>query len=170
MEKKALSHLMAGLVMGAVLILINVIFIIFDLTGNTKVSWIGSVINVGLLIYFIIEFGKANDNTKTFGELFSYGFKATAIVTLLLTAFMIIYSLVFPESADKAMEVAREQMSTKQELSDEQIDQALEITKKFYFPILIAGTLFGTMLIGAVGSLIGAGVTKKSPSNPFQNQ
>ena len=170
MEKKTLSHLMAGLILGSILILINVIFILFDLTGNTKVSWIASVVNIALLIYFIIEFGKANDNLKTFGELFSYGFKSTAIVTLLLTAFMIIYSLVFPESADKAMDVAREQMATNQNLSEEQIDQALEITRKFYFPILIAGTLFGTMLVGAVGSLIGAAVTKKSPSNPFQNQ
>ena len=45
------SHLLAGGVTGGVLVLINVIFIVFDLTGNTKISWIGSVINwvVGLL-------------------------------------------------------------------------------------------------------------------------
>ena len=104
------SHLIAGGVSGAVLVLVNVIFIIFDLTGNTKVSWIGSVINIGLLVYFILEFGKQNDYTKSFGELFSFGFKATAFTTLILTAFMIIYSFVFPDAADKAMEIAREQM------------------------------------------------------------
>lgn len=168
--KNKVSHLLAGGIIGAVLVLINVIFIIFDMTGNTKISWIGSVINIGLLIYFMIEFGKQHDNQKSFGELFSYGFKATAFTTIILTAFMVFYSFAFPDSADKAMEIAREQMSSQQNLSDETIESALEMTKKFYFPILIGGTIFGTMMIGAVGSLIGAAVTKKNPSHPFQNQ
>ena len=169
MNKKT-SHLLAGGVTGAVLVLINVIFIVFDLTGNTKVSWIGSVINIGLLVYFILEFGKQQEYTKSFGELFSYGFKATAFTTLILTAFMVIYSFAFPDAADKAMEIAREQMSTQPNMSEEMIDSAIEMTRKFYFPILIGGTIFGTMLIGAIGSLVGAAVTKKNPSHPFQNQ
>jgi len=164
------SHLLAGGVTGGVLVLINVIFIVFDLTGNTKISWIGSVINIGLLVYFILEFGKQQEYTKSFGDLFSYGFKATAFTTLILTAFMIIYSFAFPDAADKAMEIAREQMSTQPNMSEETIDSAIEMTRKFYFPILIGGTIFGTMLIGAIGSLIGAAVTKKNPSHPFQNQ
>lgn len=168
--KNKTTHLLAGGVNGAVLVLINVIFIIFDLTGNTKVSWIGSVINIGLLVYFILEFGKQHENTKSFGELFSFGFKATAFTTIILTAFMVIYSFVFPDAAEKAMEIAREQMSKQPNLSDEAIESALEMTKKFYFPILIGGTIFGTMLVGAIGSLIGAAVTKKNPSHPFQNQ
>ncbi len=168
--KNKTSHLLAGGIIGAVLVLINVIFIIFDLAGNTKVSWIGSVINIALLIYFMIEFGKQHDYQKSFGELFSYGFKATAFTTIILTAFMVIYSFAFPDAADKAMEIAREQMSSQQNLSEETIDAALEMTKKFYFPILIGGTIFGTMLVGAIGSLIGAAVTKKNPSHPFQNQ
>jgi len=164
------SHLLAGGVTGGVLVLINVIFIVFDLTGNTKISWIGSVINIGLLVYFILEFGKQQEYTKSFGELFSYGFKATAFTTLILTAFMIIYSFAFPDATDKAMEIAREQMSTQPNMSEETIDSAIEMTRKFYFPILIGGTIFGTMLIGAIGALIGAAVTKKNPSHPFQNQ
>ena len=169
MNKKT-SHLLAGGVTGAVLVLINVIFIVFDLTGNTKVSWIGSVINIGLLVYFILEFGKQQEYTKSFGELFSYGFKATAFTTIILTAFMVVYSFAFPNSADKAMEIAREQMSNQPNMSEETIESAIEMTKKFYFPILIGGTIFGTMLVGAIGSLIGAAVTKKNPSHPFQNQ
>ena len=94
------SHLLAGGVTGGVLVLINVIFIVFDLTGNTKISWIGSVINIGLLVYFILEFGKQQEYTKSFGELFSYGFKATAFTTLILTAFMIIYSFAFPDAVN----------------------------------------------------------------------
>lgn len=168
--KNKSSHLLTGGIIGAILVLINVIFIIFDLTGNTKVSWIGSVINIGLLVYFMMEYGKQHDNQKSFGELFTYGFKATAFTTIILTAFMVFYSFMFPDAADKAMEIAREQMSSQQNMSEDTIDSALEMTKKFYFPILIGGTIFGTMLVGAIGSLIGAAVTKKNPSHPFQNQ
>lgn len=167
MEKKSISHFLLGLLIGCILILINVLYIIFDLTSNTKISWIPSLINVGLLIYFIFQYGKSNDNTKTYGELFSYGFKASAINTLILTAFMLFYTLVFPESIDKALEISREQMDSNPDLNNDQIEQVLEITRKFYVPILIAGTLFATIFVGAIGSIIGAAITKKKPKLPF---
>ncbi len=162
-------HIQAGLVTGTVLILLNVIFVLFGLEGNTKYSWIASFVNICLLIYFVREYAKSNDSLKSFGELFSFGFRTTAIVTILLTAFMIVYSYAFPESENKAMDIAREKMMEDERLNEDTIEQALAVSRKFYFPILIAGTIFGTMLVGAVGSLIGAAVSKKSPSTPFNN-
>ena len=167
MEKNPISHFLVGLIVSCILILVNVIFIIFDLTGNTKISWLASALNVALLVYFIMEFGKLNNNSKSFGELFSYGFKATALITIILTAFMLVYTLIFPESVEKAIEISREQMDKNPNLTEDQIEQALEITRKFYTPILIAGTLFATMFVGAIGSLLGAAVTKKKPTSPF---
>jgi uncharacterized protein (DUF2062 family) len=41
---------------------------------------------------------------------------------------------------------------------------------KTYWPLLIAGTIFGSLVVGAIGSLIGAAVTKKNPQTPFQQQ
>ncbi|MFN6375138.1 MAG: DUF4199 domain-containing protein [Chitinophagia bacterium] len=161
------SHLFAGFIIGSIMILLNVIFIIFNLEGNTKITWISSVVNMAMLIYFIYDYGRNNDNTKAFGELFSYGFKATALVTIILTMFMIAYSYIFPESESKAMEIAREKMLQDERMTDDMIEQALDVTRKFYFPILIAGTIFATMVVGAVGSLIGAAITRKTETTPF---
>jgi hypothetical protein len=125
---------------------------------------------IGLLIYFIREFGKANENNKTFGELFSFGFKASAFATIILLAFQVIFNLLFPETQERIMEISREKMAEDPRITEEQIDMALSFTKKFYLVFLIAGTIFSTLIFGAIGSLIGAAVTKKNPTSPFQNQ
>jgi Protein of unknown function (DUF4199) len=165
-----ISHFITGLIIGCALILFNVILIIFDLNGNTKYSWIGSLILIGLLIYFINEYSKAENFKKTFGELFTYGFKSSSIITLLLSAFMVTYTMIFPDSIEKAVNIAREQLELRQNLSEEQIDVVLTFTRKYYLPSLIGGTIFSTILIGVFGSLIGAAVTKKNKSNsPFEN-
>ena len=66
------------------------------------------------------------------------------------------------------MEEARKNMQEKN-LSEEQMDKAIEITQKFFTTFLIAGTLFGYIILGAIASLIGAAITKKNPTN-FQAQ
>ena len=126
--------------------------------------------NIGLLVYFIREYGNSHNNEKSFGELFSYGFKASALITIILTIYMVVYSYAFPEGESKAMELARQQMESDPRISEDQIDTSLQVVRKFYFPILIAGTIFGTMIVGAVASLIGAAITKKNNSTPFQHQ
>jgi len=161
---------MAGGILAGVLILYSVILIVTDQLANQSLTWISYVFMIGLLIYFIREFGKANENNKTFGELFSFGFKASAFATIILLAFQVIFNLLFPETQDRIMEISRDKMAEDPRVTDEQIEMALSFTKKFYLVFLIAGTIFSTLIFGAIGSLIGAAVTKKNPTSPFQNQ
>lgn len=161
---------MTGGILAGVLILYSVILIVTDQLANQSLAWISSVFMIGLLIYFIREFGKANENNKTFGELFSFGFKASAFATIILLAFQVIFNLLFPETQERIMEISREKMAEDPRVTDEQIEMALSFTKKFYLVFLIAGTIFSTLIFGAIGSLIGAAVTKKNPTSPFQNQ
>ena len=161
---------MAGGILAGVLILYSVILIVTDQLANQSLAWISHVFMIGLLIYFIREFGKANENNKTFGELFSFGFKASAFATIILLAFQVIFNLLFPETQERIMEISREKMAEDPRVTDEQIEMALSFTKKFYLVFLIAGTIFSTLIFGAIGSLIGAAVTKKNPTSPFQNQ
>jgi len=161
---------MAGGILAGVLILYSVILIVTDQLANQSLTWISYVFMIGILIYFIREFGKANENNKTFGELFSFGFKASAFATIILLAFQVIFNLLFPETQERIMEISREKMAEDPRVTDEQIEMALSFTKKFYLVFLIAGTIFSTLIFGAIGSLIGAAVTKKNPTSPFQNQ
>ncbi len=161
---------MTGGILAGVLVLYSVILIVTDQLANQSLAWVSYGIMIGLLIYFVREFGKANDNNKTFGELFSFGFKASAFATIILLAFQVIFNLLFPETQDRIMEISREKMAEDPRVTDEQIDMAMSFTKKFYMVFLIAGTIFSTLIFGAIGSLLGAAVTKKNPTSPFQNQ
>jgi hypothetical protein len=52
-------------------------------------------------------------------------------------------------------------------MSEDQIEQALNMTKKFFMVFLIGGALLGYLLFGAIASVIGAAITKKDP-HPLQ--
>ena len=55
-------------------------------------------------------------------------------------------------------------------MRDDQIEKAIEITKKFFWVGVIGGSMLFLIIIGAIGSLIGAGITKKQPRSPFDQQ
>jgi hypothetical protein len=167
MEKKPITHITAGLIIAGVLIVYSMILTFADLSGNRTLGFLSLLFLVAGLIYFIMQHGKSVDHTASFGQLFSFGFKATAVTTIIVLAFQVLFFVVFPEYRDKMEEISREQMY-KQGLSDQQVDQAIEFTKRFFWPFLIAGTLVSNLIVGAIGSLIGAGITKKNPQTPFQ--
>jgi NADH:ubiquinone oxidoreductase subunit 6 (subunit J) len=60
-------------------------------------------------------------------------------------------------------------MEKKGNVTTDQIDMSLGLTRKFFLPFSIAFLLFGTAIIGAIASLIGAGIAKKNPISPFEN-
>jgi len=51
-------------------------------------------------------------------------------------------------------------------MPDDQIEKGLALWKKMFWVFTIGGTLLLYAIIGAIGSLIGAAVTKKKPVNP----
>lgn len=167
MEKKSITHITAGLIIAGVLIVYSMVLTFSDLSGNRTLGFLSLVFLVAGLIYFITQYGKSVDHTASFGQLFSFGFKATAVTTIIVLAFQVLFFVIFPEYRDKMEEISREQMY-KQGLSDQQVDQAIEFTRRFFWPFLIAGTLVSNLIMGAIGSLIGAGITKKNPQSPFQ--
>lgn len=170
MDKKPISHLLAGGIIGGIMILYSCIMIILDQTMNKSLGWLSFVIIIAALAFFIREKGNAEGNNLKFGDLFAYGFKATAFITIIMLVFQVSYNLIFPETIDKVLEASRQAIIEQQPtMSDEQIDMALGFTKKFYWPMIIGGTILGTIVQGAIASLIGAAITKKNPQTPFQN-
>lgn len=169
MNKQPIGHLLAGAVIAGILILYSIVLLLSEQMANQKLAWISYLLMVIALVYFILEHGKINNHQLQFGQLFSYGFKATAFATILMLAFQVVFNMIFPEMKDKFIEIALEQMSADPRVTYEAMDAGIEIIKKTFWPLLIAGTLFGTMFVGLVGSLIGAAVTKKNPTTPFES-
>jgi hypothetical protein len=85
-----------------------------------------------------------------------------------MIVYAVVFIILFPDFKDKAMEDARKNMQAKN-LSEEQADKAIEISRKFFMTIVISVTLLGYLFCGLIASLIGAAITKKNPDN-FQQQ
>ena len=166
-ERKPISHVTAGLIIAALLVIYSIIIQFMGLTQQKALGLLQYALIIGGLIYFVTQWGKAHNYTLSFGNLFAYGFKATAVFTIINIVFLIIFFLAFPEMKEKTFEVAREQMETNSNVSEDQIEQGIDIARRFFWVGLIGGTMFFMILIGAIGSLIGAAVTKKRPNNPF---
>lgn len=167
MEKKPVSHFMGGLITACVIIIYSIVLNFLDLGTNQTLGYISYVFLIGGIIYFITLYGKSVDHNASFGKLFTFGFKMTALITILMIAFLVIFFAVFPEFKEKFFEVAREAMVKQGKNTEEQIEMGMSFFKKFFWVIMIGGTIFGYMLAGAIASLIGAAVTKKNPQSPF---
>jgi uncharacterized membrane protein len=167
MQQKITSTTVKGFIIGLIMIAFSLTVSFLDLQSNSIFQWLGYGIFLIGIILAISQYGKQLNYNSKFGDYFAHGFKVSAVVTLLMIVFLIIFMTVFPEFKDKAMDEARKGMTTKN-LSEEQIEKAIDITRKFFMVFLIGGALLGYLLFGAIASLIGAAITKKDPQ-PFQD-
>lgn len=168
MEKKPTSHVVKGLIISLVLIVVGIAIHFAGLTMNKGVGALQYVILLAGIIWGCISYANQMNNNVTFGNVFAHGFKITAVVTVIMIVYTIIsIKFLFPEMADLATEQARENLE-QNNMSEEQIEQAMSITKKFFMPLAIGGVLLVFMIIGLISSLIGAAVAKKNPQSPFQ--
>ncbi len=169
MENQVTSHIIKGVILSAVSIVFAVIVYVFNLYEMSALSYINYAIFLGGLIYGAVLYSNQNNNNVTFGNLFAHGFKTTAVVIVITSVYTIIsIKFLFPDMVDKALEIARKKMMENPKMTDEIIEQAISMTRKFFIPFALGGTIIGTGILGAIGSAIGAGVAKKNP-NPFSD-
>lgn len=163
MEKKN-THLMYGSLTGLAYIIISVVLY---LVGLAFESWavivIYGIFLAGILLN-AMAFSKANGHYVSFGNVFSSGFKASAIIALILLAWYFLSTWVFPEMREEGIERVREKMAENSKLTDEQIDANLKIASSTLVNVM--GVVFGTMFFGLIFSLLGAAVAKKKGNTP----
>ncbi len=165
MEQTVTPTSTKGIVIGLVLVVLALVTYFMDIKVNGPLQWVGYVIFIGGIIWSVMSYGKQVNYNSSFGNYFAHGFKVAALVTAIMIIYIIIFIVLFPEFKEKAIEEARKSMQSKNNLSEEQIKAALEMTKKFIMVFLVGGTLLGYLFFGALASLIGAAVTKKEPNN-----
>ncbi len=168
-EKKPISHVIGGLLIALVLIVFAVAmsFISKGTASDPKGGWTSYIIIIAGLILLINLYGKAHNNHVSFGDLFSYGFKTTTMLTLVFVIFLVILSFVSPDLKQQALDATRTEMEKNKNFNDREIEQGIELIKKYFWVFAIAGTVLGFVIIGAIGSLLGAAITKKLPKDPF---
>ena len=169
MEKQITSHIVKGAILGGFTILFSIIVYVFNLFAIQWLNWVSYAVIMGGIIYGNIVYANQNNNNVSFGNIFAHGFKTTAVVIVITVIYTLLALFVlFPDMVDKIIEMSRVEMAKNPKLTDEMIEQGIAMTKKLFLPFAIAGAIFGTGFLGAIGSLIGAAVAKKNPVDPFK--
>ena len=169
MEKQITSHIIKGAILGGFSILFSIIIYVFNLYSVTWLSWISYAVIVGGIIYGNILYANQNNNNVSFGNIFAHGFKTTAVLIVISVVYTLLsLKVLFPDMIDKIIDMSRIEMEKNPKMTDEIIEQAITMTRKFFIPFAVGGVLIGTGFMGAIGSLIGAGLAKKNPVDPFK--
>jgi hypothetical protein len=156
------THITYGIIAAAAGIVLFIIFYAFGLYTQKSISWVSTLVFLGLIIAAVISHSKALNGNTTFGNLFAVGFKTAAIATLINILFLVIFVLLVPAYKEGIMEQSRQNMMGRN-LTPDQIDTAMLMTQRFFMVRLIAFGLLGGLFVGAIGSVIGAAVAKKNP-------
>lgn len=169
MEKQVTSHIVKGAILGAFSILFSIIIYVFNLYTVKELNWVSYAVIIGGIIYGNIVYANQNNNNVSFGNIFAHGFKTTAVLIVITVIYTVLsLKVLFPDMIDKIIDMSRVEMEKNPQMTDEIIEQAMTMTRKFFLPFAIGGVLIGTGVMGALASLIGAGVAKKNPVDPFK--
>ena len=119
------------------------------------------------IIIACVHFANQKDGYVTFGNVFLHGFKITLVVTLFLLLYTVLATtILFPDMKERIFELQRTKME-ESGIDDDKVDQAMTMMKKYFTVITIGATIFGTLIWGAISSLIGAAIAKKKKFNPL---
>lgn len=154
-----------GLIFGFALILISVIVYALGMTYDQdwKVSVLSFLVSAVIIVLGIKKYKEVNGGLLSLGQ----GLKTGVAIALIGSIILIVYTLIFinfieTDYLDKALEVARQKMLDNPNMSEEQIDQAIAMQKKFSGPwVISAFVIIWYLFTGFVISLIASLVMQK---------
>ena len=164
MENTVTPALTKGVVIGLILAILGFTTFFMKIDQSSPMQYISYFTFLGGIVWSVWYYGKQIAHQGTFGNYFAHGFKTAAVITAIMILFFLVLIFAFPEFKTDAMEASRKAMAKSEGITQEQINQAMEISAKFFGVFLIGGTMLGYLFFGAIAALIGAGITKKDPT------
>ncbi|MBC7398508.1 MAG: DUF4199 domain-containing protein [Mucilaginibacter sp.] len=146
-------------------IVITYAFEFLNVDPNSPLKYLSYIPFIAFLFLTQKEFKEQIGGFMTFGEGFSAAFRYALFTGLIMAVFIYLYCAVLsPAFFDKAIELSRVKMEEGGKMSPEQIDKAMDISKK-WGPLFAAfGTAVVYPIFGAIVGLIGAAIFKKERS------
>lgn len=151
-----------GLLTGIVSIIYSFILLAANLEQNTALSLLSLVILVVGIFLAHKNYKVNNGGFMSYGQGLGIGTVISLVTGLLGGVFRYIYmEFIDPAAAQRAIDQARAKMEEAGNMSDAQIDQAIQMSQRFTGgPIGIVVAILGSVLIGFLLTLIIAAVTK----------
>lgn len=136
-----------------------------NLKGGIKIlSWVLSYVPfLGAVLY--AQKSHRDDQLGgyiSFGRAFSTGFRVSIFAGLLIGVFMILYYKVLnTEAFEAVMSKTESSLLDNNAISDSQREKTLSMTRTWFAPMILIGTIIGMSIVGAVFSVVGAAIFKK---------
>ena len=168
-EKKFPWALKYGVMLGLTSIILTVLLHMLGLEMNRAV---GSITGIGVSILFLVLCLKAyrdHNQGMSYGEGVGLG-TLTGVVSSAISAVFtyVFYKFINPEMIDKIHEMTLEELEDREGLTDEQIDQAMEMTAMFTGPeVMSVFALLGGIFFAFILSLVIAAILKKERRPSF---
>ncbi len=156
-----------GLLLGILMVLLGGIMYVMDVHLDPHWSFIliTLALFIGVIVYGLKAFKSDNGGFMSFGEALKVAVGVGLIAAIISGIWSVLLSTVIePDYADQMAQVQREKMiETYPEMSEEQINQALEFSAGFSSPwITFASTMVMYMLIALIIGLIAGAVMKQN--------
>jgi hypothetical protein len=133
---------------------------------NSAIKYLGLLPFIGFLLLTQKEYRDQLGGFMTFGEGFLSGFLYAVFTGILSAVFIYLYyAILSPQMVEKTIASTQAQLEAKG-MSQDQIDTALNITRKYFAIIGSVAAVFSAAFFGAIVALIGAAIFKKERS-PF---
>jgi hypothetical protein len=169
MEEKPKSStsnaLTYGLITGAVMIVYSLILYLLNLHLNQYLGYISFLILIGGMVYGTIQFrDKFMNGFITYGKAYSSGFMIALFAGLVGAVYaFVFYKFIAPDVVREILDMTRQKIMTRSpEMSDEQLEQAMNMTAKFMTPPAMSiFLLLYCIIIGAVAGLITSAFIRK---------
>lgn len=150
---------------GILLGVVSVVFglMLFSLDMHYDQGWAIRGVSLGLtvvaIIYGISQFKKANEGFLNLSEALKLGAGIAVIAGIIgIIYFFLLSNVIEPDYMDKMYEIGKETaMADNPKLTEEQIDQGIEMQKSFAwltYPIILIFNIIIGLVIGLIGGLI----------------
>ncbi|HEY8782362.1 MAG TPA: DUF4199 domain-containing protein [Mucilaginibacter sp.] len=145
-------------------IVITYAFQFLNVDQTSSVKYLGYIPFIAFLLLAQKEYKDQLGGFITFGEGFMAGFIYSVIGGVILAVFIYIYlGILSPQVLEQSL-AAQHDKFVEKGMSEDQIKQATDITRKYGAILGAVATLFVIPIFGAIVALIGAAIFKKERS------
>ena len=103
-EQKVMSHFIKGILISLIVIILGIIGYFAGLSMEPWFSWSVNGILFIAIIVACVHYANQKDGLVTFGNVFSHGFKTSAIIALIMVAYTLLsLTVLFPDMKEKAL-------------------------------------------------------------------
>lgn len=149
-----LTPLRIGLITGT-LMLLHALALYYNKTSiDSPYQYISFILYVAGIFFAVLQYSLSPQCTGKFGDMFSQGFRAFIVITLVMVVFTGIFSTLHPEIAEESGEKYRVDLIAKKEKTPAEIDTEVATFKKQYTVQSISVSIFGYLLLGTAATAL----------------